>query len=378
VPWNPEREPTDERADFVEAVLRRHAPFAQICQHFEISRKTGYKWLARATSVRPQPLRDRSRRPHYCPSRTPEAVERAVLQACDDYGWGARKVRAFLLGRGMDVPSTGAVHKILLRHGRAVTPAPPAPPLRFERSAPNHLWQIDFKGPLSGPPSTRYLLTVIDDHSRYLLALRLCHDQTMATAWGVLWGAFGDAGLPRAILSDNGFAPRGASVGGLSWLEARLLRLRIEALHGRPYHPQTQGKVERVHRTLEEEELPRLDWTLPEPKVAGHIERWRTEVYNTLRPHEALGNAVPASRWYKSELPRPARLPEVSYPSGTETRKVMQKGEISWRGYELMVGSGLTGEYVGVTEQGGEVVLWYGPRQLRRVPVDRLAKGRTV
>jgi len=187
----------------------------------------------------------------------------------------------------MDVPSTGAVHKILLRHGRAVTPAPPAPPLRFERSAPNHLWQIDFKGPLSGPPSTSYLLTVIDDHSRYLLALRLCHDQTMATAWGGLWGAFGNAGLPRAILSDNGFAPRGASVGGLSWLEARLLRLRIEALHGRPYHPQTQGKVERVHRTLEAE-LLRLDWTLPEPKVAGHIERWRTEVYNTLRPHEGF------------------------------------------------------------------------------------------
>jgi transposase InsO family protein len=378
VPWDPDRSPAHQRAAFVAAALRRHCPFARLCRHFRISAKTGYKWLQRATALRPQPLCDRSRRPRRCPHQTPEGVRRAILQLHDDYAWGARKIRAFLLQRGRPAPSLGAVHNVLLRGGRVAAPAPPAPPQRFERSAPNQLWQVDFKGPLAGAPAPRYLLTVLDDHSRYLLALALCPDQTMATAWGVLWDVFGAAGLPAAVLSDNGFAPRGPSAGGLSWLEARLLRLGVEAIHGRPYHPQTQGKAERLHRTLEDEVLPRLDWSRPEPEVAGQLGRWRAEVYNALRPHEALGNQPPASRWYASERRRPARLPEVCYPGGTPTRKVMQRGEISWRGYELLVGAGLTGERVGVQQRGEEVVLLYGTRELRRLPAEQLVKGRIV
>jgi transposase InsO family protein len=378
VPWDPDRDPADERSDFVEAALRCGCPFAQLCRHFHISPKTGYKWLHRATAPRPQPLCDRSRRPHRCPNQTPAAVRRAILQLHDDYCWGARKIRAFLLQRNRATPSLGAVHNVLLRGGRVASTVPPAPPQRFERSAPNRLWQIDFKGPLAGAPKTRYLLSVLDDHSRYLLALRLCADQTMATAWSALWEVFDHTGLPKSILSDNGFGPRGASAGGLSWLEARLLRLHIEPIHGRAYHPQTQGKVERLHRTLQEEILPRLDWTRPEAEVAARLERWRAEVYNAIRPHEALGNEVPASRWYRGERSRPARLPEPGYPEGMETRKVMQRGEISWRGYELMVGCGLTGERVGVQQRGEEVVLLYGPRELRRVGVHGLTKGRII
>jgi hypothetical protein len=237
---------------------------------------------------------------------------------------------------------------------------------------------MDYKGPLAGPRSTRYLLTVIDDHSRHLLALRLCPDQTMATAWAALWELLGEVGLPAAILSDNGFAPRGPSTHGLSWLEARLMRLGIQTPHGRAYHPQTQGKVERLHGTLEAEVLPGLRWDRADQEVVAQLGRWRREVYNPLRPHEALGNAVPASRWYASERPRPARLPEVAYPDGAETRKVMYKGEISWRGYEMLVGAGLQGERVRVQIRGTEVVLLYGQRELRRVPLADLKKGRTV
>ena len=377
MPWDPDRAPADERADFVEAALLRACPFAQLCRHFRITPKTGYKWLRRAAEGPHRPLADRPRRPHTCPARTPPDVAGAILHVHDEYGWGARKVRAFLLQRGRPAPSLGAVHHVLRRAGRvraAAPPAPPAPPARFQRSAPNRLWQMDFKGPLHG----RYLLTVEDDCSRYLLALALCPDQTMAAAWAVLWAAFGRAGLPDAILSDNGFAPRGPAAGGLSWLEARLLRLGVRALHGRPYHPQTQGKVGRLHRTLEEEVLPRLDWSLPDAAVAAQLERWRVEVYNAARPHEALGQAVPQSRWQASARPRPGRLPEVSYPAGMETRKVMQRGEICWRGYELMVGAGLTGERVGVQPCGAEVVLLYGARELRRVGQAELVKGRIV
>jgi hypothetical protein len=237
---------------------------------------------------------------------------------------------------------------------------------------------MDFKGPLAGAPARRYLLTVEDDCSRYLLAVRLCPDQTMASVWAVLWPLLADAGLPLAILSDNGFAPRGPAEHGLSWLEARLLRLGIGALHGRGYHPQTQGKVERAHETMGREVLPRLDWSQPEERVAAQLEHWRQQVYNTIRPHEALGNATPASRWYRSERPRPAVLPAVAYPAGMATRKVMQRGEISWQGYEVLVGAGLEGERVGVATDAGVLVLRYGSHELRRVPLAALTKGRIV
>jgi len=377
VPWDTQGPLPDQRADFVTLLLRRACSFTQACRRFGISRKTGYKWLGRATLEQPQPLRDRSRRPQHCPRRTDRDTEQTILRVRDAHAWGARKIHAYLCQQGLAVPSARTVHQVLSRHGR-VRPTAAAPPQRFQRSAPNHLWQMDFKGPLPQLPRHRYLLTVLDDHSRYLLALRLCPDQTMARVWGVLWPLFGEVGLPQAILSDNGFAPRGPAEHGLSWLEARLLRLGVEALHGRAYHPQTQGKVERLHETLEEEVLPGLDWSRPEAAVAEQLERWRREVYNGLRPHEALGNATPASRWYASERPRPARLPAVVYPAGLETRKVMQRGEISWQGFELLVGSGLQGERVGVRVAGGEVVLLYGTRELRRLKTSELVKGRIL
>jgi transposase InsO family protein len=377
VPWNTTTPPSEQRADFLSLLTQHSCSFTEACQRFGISRTTGYKWHGRAAAPAPQPLVDRSRRPHSSPRRTPLEVEAEILRVHDTFGWGARKVHAHL--RALPgLPCWRAVQSVLARHGRATRRGGPAarPPQRFERSMPNHLWQMDFKGPLGDTGPRRYLFTVLDDHSRYLLCLRLCADQTMPTAWAALWAVFAEAGLPEAILSDNGFGPRGPSVGGLSWLEARLLRLGVEPIHGRAYHPQTQGKVERLHRTLDEELLPRLSPERPLAELTGALEKWRCEVYNPLRPHEALGNETPGSRWYPSERPRPLRLPAVRQPAGAETRKVMQRGEVSWRGYELMVGSGLTGERVSVSEQRGEVVLGYGTRVLRRLRLDDLQLGR--
>jgi transposase InsO family protein len=378
MPWDPDQALPAQRADLVELLLRRDCSVTQACHDFGISRKTAYKWLHRATQEQPLPLRDRSRRPHHCPNRTPEPTQRSILPVHDDHAWGARKIHAYLCQHGRDVPSASAVHKVLRRHGRVAATAPAPPPVRFQRSTPNHLWQMDFKGPLKGPLQRRYLLTVEDDHSRYLLALALCPDQTMASVWAVLWPLLGAVGLPVAILSDNGFAPRGPAEHGLSWLEARLLRLGVGALHGRAYQPQTQGKVERAHQTVGRELLPRLDWSQPEGRVAEQLGHWRQEVYNAIRPHEALGYATSASRWYPSERPRPAQLPAVVYPAGMATRKVMQRGEISWQGYEVLVGAGLEGERVGVEVGGDAVVLRYGSHELRRVPLEALTKGRIV
>jgi transposase InsO family protein len=377
MPWDPDRTLASQRADFIEAVEEGARPFLRICADFGISRKTGYKWLGRARLPEPHPLRDRSRRPCCCPGRVPEPAELRILAARDEYRWGARKLHAFLTGRQGegDVPCRATIHKILQRAGRVRPPVPPVRPQRFERRVPNHLWQIDYKGPLPCPGRARYLLSIEDDHSRYLLAARLTADMTMATAWALLWEVFGEAGLPLAILSDNGFAPRGPGGHGLSWLETRLERLGVLYPHGRPRHPQTQGKVERYHRTIGEGLLGGMDWGAPDEGMQRRVDAWR-EVYNRVRPHEGAENGVPAEKWWPSERPRPPALPRMAYPPGSAVRRVQGRGEISWRGYEITVGMGMEGEPVRVAEDDGMVEIHYGRRRLRALPAASLAKGR--
>jgi hypothetical protein len=146
-----------------------------------------------------------------------------------------------------------------------------------------------------------------------------------ATAWAVLWEAFGAYGLPDAVLCDHAFGTRGQNALGLSWFEARLLRLGVRCYHGRPYHPQTQGKVERLNGTLEQELLPR---TCRETLAAfqADLDRWRHEIYHALRPHEALGDVPPLRRWQPSGRPRPATLPAVAHPAGAVLRRVLNRG----------------------------------------------------
>src|SRR4051812_38142489 len=170
MPWNPQQPLAEQRADFLALLQGRTCTFAQACQQFNISRKTGYKWRGRATCEQPQPLRDRSRRPHTCPHQTAADLERTILEVHDSYAWGARKIHAHLAGSRADLPSWRTVHNVLHRHGRAGAAAPPVPAVRFQRSLPNQLWQMDFKGPLERAPQRRYTLTIEDDYSRCMLA----------------------------------------------------------------------------------------------------------------------------------------------------------------------------------------------------------------
>ena len=373
MPW--EVSPVSElRLAFVHQVLTLGRPVARACRDFGISRQAGYKWLRRYRAAPARPLADASRRPHASPGRTPPELERAVLAARDEFGWGPRKLHALLTARGLDLPSARTVAAILRRHGRVGPPAaPPGPPQRFERPAPNDLWQCDFKGRLEVARRWADPLTVLDDHSRFLVALRPCPDQTMATAWAVLWDAFGEYGLPTAVLCDNAFGARLATP-GLSWFEARLLRLGVRALHGRPYHPQTQGKVERFHGTLEREVWPhvRRD-TLAH--FTADLDAWRTGVYNPVRPHEALGDVPPLARWRPSPRPRPAALPELDYPPGADVRTVGAVGDVRWRGYRILVGRGVAGERVGVEEADREVVVRYAGAVVRRLRLAECRRG---
>jgi transposase InsO family protein len=359
---------SDIRLAFVHQVRSLGQPVTATCRKFGISRKTGYKWLKRFAENSTAELIDRSRRPQHSPTRTPQAVEDRILAVRDRYGWGPRKIRAHLKALISDFPSVRTCAAILKRCGRLKIPEPAAPLQFFERGAPNELWQCDFKGPLEVQRRRVAPFTILDDHSRFLLRLRACLNQTMAAAWEVLWDAFGEYGLPDAILCDNAFrGSTNVALATVSWFDSRLLRLDIKPLHGRPYHPQTQGKVERFHGTLERELWPKVRRDTV-PHFDSDCEQWRYSTYNLVRPHEALADTPPIYRYQPSPRKRPAVLPELSYPVGSIIRKVGMVGDVRWRTYRLLVGRGLVGDTVRLEETNSEVVVYYAKAAVRRIP----------
>jgi transposase InsO family protein len=263
--------------------------------------------------------------------------------------WGGRKLRAVLLRRNGSAPSASTITEILRRHGRldAAEGAKHRAFVRFERAAPNELWQMDFKGHFAVDDGRRcHPLTVLDDHSRFNVGLRACGDQRGETVRGELTEMFRRYGLPRQMLMDNG-SPWGCEAEhGETPLTVWLLRLGVRVTHGRAYHPQTQGKEERFHRTLKIELLKRGDFR----DLAAcqlRFDPWR-DVYNFERPHEALDLAVPASCYRASERSFPERLPPVEYATGVSVRKVQAEGWFSFRGRSFRIAKAFRGERLGL------------------------------
>ena len=353
------------RREFVKFASIEGARFSLLCERFGISRKTGYKWLLRFQEQGEAGLADRSRRPHAFRSPTAEEIEQAVLAVRDEHpAWGGRKIRRRLLDTGhKEVPASSTITSILHRHGRIREEESEKrrAKIRFERSDPNELWQMDFKGEFKMTNGHWcHPLTVLDDHSRYSLILQACGNQRRPTVQTWLVAAFRRYGLPQAMLMDNGppwgvpFAPGMRSVLGV-WL----MDLDIAVLHGRPYHPQTQGKEERFHRTLHLELLQgRMFDNLQHAQ--GCFDPWR-QMYNHERPHEALQMSVPASRYQISSREyRDCPLP-FEYGASFEVRKVTPEGRIVYGGQEYRIGKAFAGKWIGVraTTKDGRWNVYY-------------------
>jgi transposase InsO family protein len=336
-----------ERQEFVALAQQEEIPITELCRRFGISRKTGYKWLARARTG--APLSERSRRPHTMPRQTTPEVEAAVVQLRAEHPrWGGRKLNHALARQGMmQPPMPSTITGILRRHGLLVADPPRRPGIRFEHPAPNELWQLDFMGHRALDADRVHPLTLLDDHSRFALALAACADQQHATVKAQLTAVFRRYGLPRAVLTDNGAPWRAAGeVMGLTRLEAWWLQLGIDPWHGRPRHPQTQGKVERFHGTIAAEVFAQRQ--LPNLLTAqAAFDAFRT-TYNHARPHEALAYAVPAERYQPSPRPFPDVLPEIVYGPDDTVRIVTGHGSISWQRQRIFIGRGLVGLPVGV------------------------------
>jgi transposase InsO family protein len=356
MPWK-ETTTMSLRTEFIHLAGLAGANLSQLCRRFGISRKTGYKWLKRYREGGESALADRSRRPHHSPRRSPTEVEADVVTMRKKHpAWGGRKIKACLEREGhSQVPSASTITAILWRHEQ-IDPEEASkhrPFQRFEMEQPNQLWQTDFKGYFALEEGGYcHPLTVLDDHSRFLVGLKACPNQTRQTLQEQWSGIFRTYGLPERMLMDNG-SPWGDDADTPhTILTAWLIRLGVQVIHGHPYHPQTQGKDERLHRTLQEELLSRQ--TLNNlPHCQLHFDRWR-DIYNFERPHEALDMQPPSTRYQPSPRPFPEILPPIMYDPSDIIRKVDKVGRISFRIHIFHVGKAFR----------------YNPVALRPIQVD--------
>jgi transposase InsO family protein len=305
-------------------------------------------------------------------------MERRICEARREHpAWGGRKLHHWLKAQGLvEVPAPSTITGILERHGLlAADRRRERAWQRFEEEAPNALWQMDFKGHFAIANGRCHPLTVLDDHSRYNLCLGACGDERAVTVQERLTAVFNRYGLPQKMLMDNG-SPWGSDIAHPhTHLTAWLIRLGISVAHGRPYHPQTQGKEERFHRTLALEVLARRPAWADIEEVQSAFDRWRL-IYNHERPHEALNYLPPAARYQPSPRTMPASLPPVLYEHGDIVRKVQDKGRISFRGRDYLVGRAFIGEPVALRQSADSTWdVYYCHQRVGRVVLARSARS---
>ena len=381
MPWQEENR-MSLRREFVLLARQRSLPFSELCHRFNISRKTGYKWLQRAESDG-EAFSDRSRRPHATPNRTSARIEAAVLSIRQQHpAWGGRKIERVLRNQGLNnVPAPSTITHILHRHGliRPRESGSGGRYQRFEHEQPNQLWQMDFKGYFQTLSGRCDPLTVLDDHSRYNIVLKALWGTNTQSVKTTLTQAFQHYGLPQRMNMDNGQpwgSPRSRDH-GLSKLSAWLIRLGIRISFSRPAHPQTNGKDERFHRSLKAEVLQGRSFH-DRPHAQRVFDDWR-EIYNHIRPHEGIGMQVPADRYRPSPRPYPEYLPEIEYGPDDLIRKVQHSGRVSLKHRWILASRGLHGERVAFRpkpNEDGVYDLFYCQHFIKTVNLNTMKKGR--
>ena len=359
------------RLELVRLVAGGELSIRELCRRFRISAPTAYKWLKRYEAENVAGLEDRSHRPHHQPRRSSAQLEQRVIEVRERHpAWGGRKIRKVLERSGLrPVPSASTVTAILRRH-RLIEPRSPsghAAWQRFERAEPNQLWQTDFKGDFAISCGRCHPLTVLDDHSRYALGLRACANEREVTVRQQFSNIFRIYGLPHWMLADNGPPFGTAGEDSYSTLEVWLMQLGIKLAHGRPRHPQTQGKDERFHRTIVVELLRDREFHNL-AQVQREFDQWR-EMYNHERPHEALAMEVPATRYRPSPRPFPEALPKLEYAPDVMVRKVHANAEINFAGREFKIGKAFIGHLVALrpTITDGLFQVYFSTTRIREI-----------
>ncbi len=354
----------EQRVRFVVAASQRLQPFSALCAEHGISRPTGYLWLGRYEASGVHGIAEKSRKPHHSPRRTQAVLEQRVVQARLRYpDWGARKLKVVLAREGVTLPRN-TIHRILLRHDLVREEDQRSPTVqRFERERPNELWQMDFKGP-KGWPQPVGPLSVLDDHSRYLIALAANGSTHGGPVREQLEEAFQRCGVPEGMLMDHGIpwwsqqAPSGYTRLSL-WLMRQGIRLHWSGIR----HPQTQGKIERFHgslqRALTRRGFPRLS-------MQAWLDAYRWE-HNHVRPHEALHMQTPASLWRPSQRRYDPQPPHWEYPPGSWVLKVDSQGKLDVKGRAWKISKALAGEWVQLVTVGQRCMVFYCATLIREL-----------
>jgi len=370
MPWK--RTSVDEqRLQFVVRAVSGQERMTALCAEFGITRPTGYLWRGRYEEAGSfAAVRERSRRPQHSPTRTEAWKEQRVVALRAQTGWGAKKLHVLLRDEEHVAVPVRTIHRILERQGLVQEDVHAPAPGRFERSAPNELWQMDSKGKYPLPNAECHPLSILDDHSRYAVGLHALSALTTAQAWPCLLQTFQQYGVPQAMLMDRGSLwwsePNGW---GLTWLSVQLIEQGIRLLYGRVCHPQTQGKVERFHRTLGGELRHRglpTRWAEWPPL----LEQVRCD-YNQRRPHEALGMRRPAELYQASPQTYQERPPAWEYPAGSEVKRLNPQGMLEDGGRRWFVCWALAGQRVRLERIEGKVLVSYRHMYLREIDPKR-------
>ncbi len=358
----------EERMRFVIAIEEHEESFAGLCRRFGVSRKTGYKWLARYEGHGAEGLADRSRAPHHHPQEVSAAVAEHCLAVRRAHPtWGPVKVLGWLARRGPALawPAVSTIGALFEREGLTVRRrlrrrSPPATAPFGHCGAANDVWCIDFKGWfLTGDGTPCGPLTLSDAYSRYLLRCQALGRPDEAHVWPVLDAALREFGLPKALRSDNGppFASTGA--GGLSRLAVKMIKAGVVPERIAPGKPQQNGRLERLHLTLLQDTA-----NPPAHSLRQQLARFKSfqRLYNDERPQQALGNQPPAEHYALSPRRWDGVLREPGYGGEHVVRRVRHNGEIKWQGTTIYIGTALSGEPIGLSENAdGSWTACYGP-----------------
>ena len=342
MPWK-DKTVEELRKEFAEAA-KECQNFSELCREYGVTRATGYKWLKRYEEN--EPLHDRSRRPHTTANKTPEAIEMKIVGLRTEHpGWGAKKIKRVLENKGEEMPCVKTVNNILNRYNciSIEESLKRKAYVRFEKERCNEMWQTDFKGEFKMQNGKYcYPLDIFDDHSRFVIRIKPS-ESTANLVLPVFREAFYEYGMPDSVLSDNGAQFAGFRQ-GYTQFEKWLMDHDVIPIHGRIKHPQTQGKIERFHRAMNQELLNHYT-----PRDIADAERvltdWRN-CYNNERPHEALDMKCPSDIYIPSKRIYCDRVSKYEYGGQYHVVKVNSWGYVRFDRWQIYLSETMIGEYI--------------------------------
>ena len=359
----------EKRIEFVILANQDGVNFSRLCTDFGISRTTGYLWLNRyrATGTVGY-MREYSRRPHHIANKTSLEKEHRIIGLRQKYGWGAKKLRILLLRENLDM-KVSTINRILKRNDLVDRKDSHRPALkRFERKAPNELWQMDFKGDYPSDRGRCYPLSLLDDHSRYMVGLYALKHQDTETVYSCLVNTFERYGVPEAILTDHGSPWWGNRNNyGLTRLSVRLINLGIKLYFSGIRHPQTQGKVERFHRTLN-------DYVCHHGQPST-LTGWKELLefllleYNNVRPHESLNMDTPAEHYHPSKKAYTSHPQRWEYPEGSVVSELNSQGCLTYKQRRYFVSEALEQQQVRIEQIENKLIVSYRQMYIREIDI---------